>query len=196
MSDILLLHSALGLRPAVTQFADLLRAGGHTVYTPDFYHGIVFEDSAQGLAHRDEVGARELFARVRVGLSQAPDNAVLAGFSLGAAFAQRLAGDRPKARAVVLMHSVAAPRGGGPANPYSCTAMRRTRSSTRRTCRRWAPRSGRPGHRSRTSSWRGGATSSPIWTVRMVTAVRGMRRHSTSSSCWIVRRSDRSLYVR
>ncbi|XAS76982.1 dienelactone hydrolase family protein [Dermatophilaceae bacterium Sec6.4] len=117
MSDILLLHSALGLRPAVTQFADLLRAGGHTVYTPDFYHGIVFEDSAQGLAHRDEVGARELFARVRVGLSQAPDNAVLAGFSLGAAFAQRLAGDRPKARAVVLMHSVAAPRGGWSGQP-------------------------------------------------------------------------------
>lgn len=111
MSDILLLHSALGLRPAVTQFAELLRAGGHTVHTPDFYDGALFEASAEGLAHRDEVGARELFGRVQSGLETVPDDAVLAGFSLGAAFAQRLAGDRPQALAIVLMHSVAAPRG-------------------------------------------------------------------------------------
>lgn len=110
MSDILLLHSALGLRPAVTQFADLLRGGGHTVHTPDFYDGAVFDDTAEGIAHRDEIGARDLFARVKARLDAVPANAVLAGFSLGAAFAQRLAADRPQARAVVLLHSVAAPR--------------------------------------------------------------------------------------
>lgn len=117
MSDILLLHSAYGLRPAVTDFADLLRAGGHTVRTPDFYEGRVFDDAAEGLAHRDEVGARELFARVTAGMSAVPEEAVLAGFSLGAAFAQRLAADRPRAQAVVLLHSVARPRGDWQGQP-------------------------------------------------------------------------------
>lgn len=111
MSDILLLHSSLGLRPAVGHFADLLRAGGHTVRTPDFYDGRVFDHDVDGVAHRDEIGARELFGRARAGIGDLPDDAVLAGFSLGAAFAQRLAADRPQARAVILLHSVATPRG-------------------------------------------------------------------------------------
>lgn len=112
MSTVLLLHSAFGLRPAVTRFADALRERGHEVVTPDYYGGHVFDDTCAGLSHRDDVGPAKLLAGVRPVLEDLPAHTVLAGFSLGAAFAQRLAADRPDAGAVILMHSVAAPRGG------------------------------------------------------------------------------------
>lgn len=112
MSTILLLHSAFGLRPAVIRFADALRQHGHDVLTPDYYGGNVFDDTCAGLSHRDDVGPAQLLARVRPVLDDLPSDAVLAGFSLGAAFAQRLAADRPEAAAVILLHSVAPPRRG------------------------------------------------------------------------------------
>lgn len=112
MSTILLLHSAFGLRPAVLRFADALRERGHDVVAPDYYAGNVFDDSCAGLSHRDDVGPAQLLARVRPVVDELPADTVLAGFSLGAAFAQRLAADRPDAAAVILMHSVAAPRHG------------------------------------------------------------------------------------
>ncbi len=112
-----MLHSAMGLRPAIGEFADLLRAGGHTVNTPDFYQGAVFDDPLEGMAHRQEVGPKELLNRVRVALEELPDDTVLAGFSLGAAFAQRLASDRAHAQAVVLLHALSPPRGEWPGQP-------------------------------------------------------------------------------
>ncbi|WP_446665851.1 dienelactone hydrolase family protein [Flexivirga sp. B27] len=112
MSTVLLLHSAFGLRPAVLRFADALREHGHEVVTPDYYGGNVFDDTCAGLSHRDDVGPAQLLARVRPVIDELPADTVLAGFSLGAAFAQRLAADRPQAQAVILMHSVAAPRHG------------------------------------------------------------------------------------
>ena len=53
MADVLLLHSALGLRPGVHAFADLLRERGHEVTVPDYYEGHVFDEEASGIAHRD-----------------------------------------------------------------------------------------------------------------------------------------------
>lgn len=118
MSHILLLHSALGLRPAVLRFADALRELGHEVTAPDYYDGQVFDENAAGLAYRDRVGSGVLFKqRLLPMLADLPDDAVLAGFSLGSAFAQALAARRPAARAVILMHSVAAPRGAWPGQP-------------------------------------------------------------------------------
>lgn len=110
MATILLLHSAYGLRPAVTRFGEALRTRGHDVVVPDFYDGQVYADDA-GLAHRDEVGGRALFERLRPTLDSLPADAALAGFSLGAAFAQRLAADRPRAAAVILLHHVSPLRG-------------------------------------------------------------------------------------
>lgn len=107
---VLLLHSAYGLRPAVTRFAEALEAGGHTLVVPDYYDGEVFDDDA-GIAHRDAVGARVLLDRLAPTVAALPADAVLAGFSLGAAFAQRLAADRPQAAAVVLLHHVSPLRG-------------------------------------------------------------------------------------
>ncbi|GAB3623443.1 dienelactone hydrolase family protein [Mariniluteicoccus endophyticus] len=111
MAHILLLHSALGLRPAVLDAADRLRALGHGVTTPDYYDGHVFDEVDAGIAYRDEVGERALLDRARNALADVPDDAVLAGFSLGAFFAQVFAAKRPAARAAVLLHAAAGPRG-------------------------------------------------------------------------------------
>lgn len=108
MATILLLHSALGLRPGVHTFADLLRERGHEVTVPDFYQGHVFDTEAPGIAHRD--AHPEYVEAVRELAATLPPETVLAGFSLGAWFAQRLAARRPGARAAILLHSVAAPR--------------------------------------------------------------------------------------
>lgn len=117
MSHILLLHSALGLRPAVGEFADRLRVLGHHVETPDYYAGHVFDDEPAGIAYRDRVGAKDLLARLTPVLEATPEHAVLAGFSLGSAFVQSLARRRPNAQAVILMHSVASPRGDWSGQP-------------------------------------------------------------------------------
>lgn len=108
MATILLLHSALGLRPGVHAFAELLRERGHEVEVPDFYEGHVFEVEREGIAHRD--AHPEYFETVRELAATMPPATVLAGFSLGAFFAQRLAARRPRARAAILLHSVSAPR--------------------------------------------------------------------------------------
>lgn len=112
MAHILLLHSALGLRPAVLDYAEALRSRGHVVDAPDYYDGHVFDTTEAGMAFREEVGVRELMGRARGHLEGLPDDAVLAGFSLGAFFAQAFATKRPEARAAVLLHNVEAPRDG------------------------------------------------------------------------------------
>lgn len=108
MSTVLLLHSALGLRPGVHVFADRLRERGHEVVVPDFYEGHVFDEEGPGIAHRD--AHPEYFEAVRELAASLPPDTALAGFSLGAWFAQRLAARRPQAAGAILLHSVAAPR--------------------------------------------------------------------------------------
>lgn len=117
MTQILLLHSAIGLRPAVTRFAGELRDRGYDVVAPDYYDGHVFDDEAEGIDYRDTIGARDLFKRILPVVEQLDEDAVLSGFSLGSAFAQTLAGTRPKAAGVILMHSVAAPHSRWPGQP-------------------------------------------------------------------------------
>ena len=109
MAHIVLLHSALGLRPAIGEFADRLRDVGHTVETPDYYGGAVFDSEREGITYRDEIGVSTLMKRAQALVADAPANAVLAGFSLGAFFAQAFAMKRPQAKAAILLHSVAAP---------------------------------------------------------------------------------------
>jgi dienelactone hydrolase len=102
MSEIVLFHSALGLRPGVHWFADRLRAAGHTVHTPDLYDGEVFDSLDEGLAKRDALGMEEV---IRRGATAAPPAQYYAGFSLGAAPAQMLAQTRPGAHGALLYHS-------------------------------------------------------------------------------------------
>lgn len=101
MSDVVLFHSALGLRPGVHWFADRLRAAGHTVHTPDLYDGEVFDSLEAGLTKRDALGMDEV---IRRGATVEPAE-FYAGFSLGAAPAQMLAQTRAGTRGALLYHS-------------------------------------------------------------------------------------------
>lgn len=108
MATILLLHSALGLRPGMHDFAYRLRERGHIVEVPDYYEGHVFDVEAEGIAHRD--AHPEYFEQVRGIADGMPADTAFAGFSLGSFFAQRLAARRPDARGAVLISSVTLPR--------------------------------------------------------------------------------------
>lgn len=103
MADLVIFHSALGLRPGITHLADQLRDHGHTVHTPDLYAGEVFDDLTAGAAHRDRIGIPTLLSRARETVAALPDQLVYAGFSMGAAPAQMLAATRPGARGALLI---------------------------------------------------------------------------------------------
>ncbi|MFB6891427.1 dienelactone hydrolase family protein [Kitasatospora sp. NPDC056327] len=107
MAQILLLHSAYGLRPAVRAAADRLRAAGHTVHTPDLYDGRTFDDVEEGMAYKEELGSEELLRRavgVAAPLLATGTALVYAGFSLGGSLAQNLALADENALGLLLLH--------------------------------------------------------------------------------------------
>lgn len=94
MATVLVLHSALGLRPAVHDLVEHLRSGGHTVEAPDLLDGATFDGGEEGyaaaLAHvRADRPAIETRAREAWAAQSGP--VVLAGMSFGAVLAQDLA---------------------------------------------------------------------------------------------------------
>ncbi|GGX53931.1 dienelactone hydrolase family protein [Streptomyces minutiscleroticus] len=103
--NIMLFHSTYGLRPAVRDAADRLRAAGHEVWTPDLFEGRVFDTVEEGMACQNEIGNDELLRRAV--LAAAPYSGrglVYAGFSFGAATAQTLALGDAEARGLLLLH--------------------------------------------------------------------------------------------
>ncbi|MFE4552398.1 dienelactone hydrolase family protein [Streptomyces sp. NPDC056785] len=103
--NIMLFHSAYGLRPAVRAAADRLRAAGHEVWTPDLFEGRTFETVEEGMACKDEIGKVELLKRAVLSAAPYSDRGlVYAGFSLGASLAQTLALGDEKARGLLLLH--------------------------------------------------------------------------------------------
>lgn len=104
MAEIVLFHSALGLRPGLLAAADRLRAAGHAVHTPDLFDGEVFIDYSAGMAKRDAVGIPELIRRGQAAVEPLPAGLVVAGWSMGTALAVVVATSRPGVRAAVLMH--------------------------------------------------------------------------------------------
>jgi dienelactone hydrolase len=111
--EIVLFHSTLGLRPAVLDFADRLRAAGHTVHTPDLFEGALFDSLEEGMRRRDEIGMETLMGRAQEAIANLPQELVFAGFSMGAMPAELLAATRPGARAAILMHGAFAPAAFG-----------------------------------------------------------------------------------
>ncbi|WP_280699904.1 dienelactone hydrolase family protein [Kitasatospora sp. GP82] len=107
VAQIVLFHSAYGLRPAVTAAAERLRAAGHVVHTPDLYEGRLFDSVEAGMAYKEEVGSDELLRRA-VGavapLLTPGERLVYAGFSLGGALAQNLALADEHAKGLLLFH--------------------------------------------------------------------------------------------
>jgi len=103
--EIVLFHSAYGLRPGVLQFAEKLRAAGHTVHTPDLYDGEVFSDRMDAVRKIQELGFDGMLARARAAVENLPNDLIYAGFSNGGAAAELLAATRPGARGAILMHA-------------------------------------------------------------------------------------------
>ncbi|WP_067797448.1 dienelactone hydrolase family protein [Actinomadura formosensis] len=106
MARILLLHSMYGLRPAVHQAADRLRAAGHEVHVPDLYDGRVVDTPEAGIEIKDEIGRDELLRRAVTAAAPLTGDGglVYAGFSLGGSIAQNLALADDKAAGLLLMH--------------------------------------------------------------------------------------------
>lgn len=105
MAEVVLLHHVQGLTDGVAGFADALRAAGHTVHTPDLFDGERPGSIEDGVAHVRSVGDDVLEARADEVVAALPDDLVFAGFSYGAAIAQRLAQTRPGARGALLYES-------------------------------------------------------------------------------------------
>lgn len=105
MAEVVLFHHALGLTPGVETFAELLRAAGHTVSTPDLFEGRTFEDIEAGVDHASEVGFGTIMRRGAEAAEGTPAGAVYIGFSLGVVPAQRLAQTTPGAGGAVLVSS-------------------------------------------------------------------------------------------
>lgn len=103
MAHVVLYHSALGLRPGVRWFADRLAEHGHTVETPDYYDGEVFDTLDAGLSKRDSIGYAESLRRAGAVAVDEPA-VVYAGFSLGCRLAQWSEQTRDNAIGCVLLH--------------------------------------------------------------------------------------------
>jgi dienelactone hydrolase len=109
-AEIVLLHSALGLRPAVHRTAERLRADGRVVHVPDLYDGRVFDDVDAGVAHLEGLGWGTVVGRAEAAVAALPAQVVYAGWSMGAGVAQVLVRRRPECVGALLLE-------GGGAEP-------------------------------------------------------------------------------
>ena len=115
MTEILLFHHAQGLTDGCLAFADELRAGGHTVHTPDLYDGRTFTELDGGMGYVKQVGFDSIIERGELVAGGLSNEIVYAGFSLGVMPAQKLAQTRPGAKGALLFHaSIPTSEFGGP----------------------------------------------------------------------------------
>jgi dienelactone hydrolase len=105
VAEVVLFHHVQGLTDGVRAFADELRGGGHAVHVPDLFDGEQPATVEDGVAFVQRVGDDVLGARADQVVADLPAGLVLAGFSWGAATAQRLAQTRPGARGALLYES-------------------------------------------------------------------------------------------
>ena len=105
MAEVLLFHHVLGQTPGFHEFADALRAAGHTVHTPDLFDGRTFASIAEGVDHANAIGFATVVERGVAAADGLPAALVYAGFSLGVMPAQRLAQTRPGARGALLLEA-------------------------------------------------------------------------------------------
>jgi dienelactone hydrolase len=105
MAEVVLFHHVQGLTDGVVAFADALRTGGHTVHTPDLFSGARPATIEDGIAQVRAIGEEELQARADAVVASLREGLVFAGFSYGAAIAQRFAQTRADARGALLYES-------------------------------------------------------------------------------------------
>jgi dienelactone hydrolase len=102
MAEVVLFHHVQGLTDGVRAFAEELRAGGHTVHTPDLFDGELPATIDEGMALVGRIGDETIDARANAAVADLPQELVYGGFSLGGASAQRFAQTRPGARGALL----------------------------------------------------------------------------------------------
>src|SRR5215472_13390498 len=95
MAEVVLFHHVQGLTDGVRAFAGQLRAGGHTVHTPDLFGGARPASIDDGITLVQSTGDQTLRERADRAVAGLPQGLVYAGFSFGASLAQRLAQTRP-----------------------------------------------------------------------------------------------------
>lgn len=105
MANVLLLHSALGLRQAVLQDAERLRDAGHFVVAPDYLDSQVFDSLDEAMAYKAGVGREALVSRVEAVANSLSGTWVFAGYSLGAGLAQHLYEQRDNAVGLFLANA-------------------------------------------------------------------------------------------
>jgi dienelactone hydrolase len=118
VAEVVLFHHAQGLTAGCLALADEVRAGGHTVHTPDLYDGKTFEDLDDGVGYAREVGFDTVLERGRLAAEALPDDLVYAGISLGVMPAQMLAQTRSGARGALLIAAAIPPSEFGGAWPH------------------------------------------------------------------------------
>ena len=105
MAEVVLFHHVQGLTDGVRAFAEELRAGGHTVHTPDLFDGERPATIDDGIALGQGIGDEVLTGRADRAVAGLPAGLVYAGFSFGVMAAQRFAQTRPGARGALLYES-------------------------------------------------------------------------------------------
>ncbi|PKQ27303.1 MAG: dienelactone hydrolase [Actinobacteria bacterium HGW-Actinobacteria-4] len=109
MTQVVLLHSALGLTQHVLDWAEALREDGHTVVTPDLFGGEVFGDLDAGVEKVDGEGFASFVAVARGQVAGLDGPRVYAGFSLGGGVAEVLALQDPQAVGLVVVTGAVSP---------------------------------------------------------------------------------------
>jgi len=102
MAEVVLFHHVQGLTDGVRAFAEELRAGGHTVHTPDLFDGERPATIEDGLALVGRIGDETIETRANEAVASVPPGVVYGGFSFGVLSAQRFAQTRPGARGALL----------------------------------------------------------------------------------------------
>jgi dienelactone hydrolase len=105
MAEVVLFHHVQGLTEGVRVFAGEMRAGGHIVHTPDLFDGERPATVDGGIALVQTIGDDVLRERADRAVADLPAGLVYAGFSFGAATAQRFAQTRRGARGALLYES-------------------------------------------------------------------------------------------
>jgi dienelactone hydrolase len=103
--EVLLFHHIQGLTEGVRAFADQLRAGGHTVHTPDLFDGQIFDTIESGFAYTRSLEEGAIDERVNAAVDDLPDDLVYAGISYGVPPALQLTVKRPGARGLLMLES-------------------------------------------------------------------------------------------
>lgn len=105
MTEVVLFHSILGLRPAVLQTAEQWRQAGHVVHTPDLHDGRVFGGYDDAFAFYEELGGDgELLRRTDAAVAGLATNIVYGGYSNGIKSVLHLVATRPGARGALAFH--------------------------------------------------------------------------------------------